>query len=76
MGEVKRATVYLDAHIHRILKIKAAESGDTVSNLINQAVRQALREDAADLAAFDERGGESDRSFADLLQELEADGRL
>jgi hypothetical protein len=48
-GNVKRATIYLDAHIHRILKLKAVETGDTISNLVNAAIRQSLHEDLSRL---------------------------
>ena len=48
-GNVRRATIYLDAQLHRILKLKAVETGDTISNLVNDAVRQSLQEDLAGL---------------------------
>ena len=48
----KRATIYLDPIVHKALKLKAVETSRSVSDLVNQAVRQALAEDADDLAAF------------------------
>ena len=72
----KRSTVYLDPDLHRALKVQAAETSSNVSELINQAVREALREDRDDLAAFDERASESTISFEKILQRLDLDGKL
>ena len=52
MPKVKRATVYLDPTLHRALRVKAAETDESVSALVNSAVRLSLGEDATDLAAF------------------------
>jgi hypothetical protein len=46
-----RATVYLEPDLHRALSVKAAETDQTISELVNQAVHQSLIEDAEDLAA-------------------------
>ena len=54
--EVKRATVYLDADLHRAVKIKAGLSSVTISELISEAIRDSLREDASDIAALESAG--------------------
>jgi hypothetical protein len=54
----KRATIYLDPVVHKALKLKAVETSRSVSDLVNEAVRQALAEDAEDLAAFEGRVNE------------------
>jgi hypothetical protein len=72
----KRVTVYLDPALHRALRIKAAETETTVSDLVNAAVRQSLMEDAADLAIFDARAREPALAFEDVLKELRSSGRL
>jgi len=72
----KRATVYLDPDLHRVLKIKSAHSGQTLFELVNQAVRQSLVEDHDDLLAFDERKDEQNLDFEDVLKELKASGKL
>ncbi|MCX6559212.1 MAG: CopG family transcriptional regulator [Candidatus Aminicenantes bacterium] len=72
----KRYTVYLQEDLHRALKVKAAETGYSVSDLVNNAVRLALREDAEDLAAFEERKNERIVSFEDVVKKLKADGKL
>ncbi len=72
----KRATVYLDSRIHRALKLKAAQTDATVSDLVNDAVRLSLKEDAIDLQAIQDRAHESTRPFEDVLRDLKRDGLL
>ncbi len=74
--ETKRATIYLDKAIHRALRLKAAETSRSMSEIVNQAIRQALAEDAEDLAAFEERADESLVSYENMLKELKEDGRI
>ena len=72
----KRATVYLDPDLHRALKIKSAQSDQTLSELVNLAVRQSLEEDHDDLKAFQERKNEPNLDFEEVLKELKASGKL
>ncbi len=72
----RRATIYLDADLHRALKLKAAGSDRTVSDIVAEAVRRDLAEDAVDLMAFEEREDEPGLSFADVVKELRRDGRI
>jgi hypothetical protein len=73
---VRRSTVYLKASIHRALRMKAAETEKSISDLINEAVRLSLAEDAEDLAAFKERRKERDLSFEDVLKDMKRRGKL
>jgi len=72
----KRATVYFEPHIHRALRLKAAETDTSVSEIVNDAVRQALAEDAEDLALFEERAHEPRLLFEDVLKDMKRRGRL
>jgi hypothetical protein len=72
----KRSTVYLDPELHKALKLQAAETETNVSELINDAVRDALREDRDDLAAFEERASEPTLSFEQMLKRLNLDGKV
>jgi hypothetical protein len=74
--QLKRATVYFDPETHRALRLKAAETDRTMSNLVNDAVRRDLLEDAIDLAAFEERAGERNLSFEKVVRDLQRRGRL
>ena len=71
-----RATIYLDPRIHKALRIKAAETDQTISELVSQAVRQALAEDEEDLAAFRARGREPNLPFETVLKDLKRRGLL
>jgi plasmid stability protein len=72
----KRATIYLDPDLHKALRLKAVETSRSVSDLVNEAVREALAEDAEDLAAFRERAGEPLISYDEMVTRLKKDGRI
>jgi hypothetical protein len=72
----KRITVYLAPSYHRALRVKAAETDYSVSDLINEAVKQSLAEDAADLEAFEKRKAEPLISLEDVLRTLKKDGKI
>jgi hypothetical protein len=76
MSKVKRATVYFDPALHRALRVKAAETEQSLSDLVNSAVRVTLAEDAADLAAFAARVTEPSVAFEDVLRDLKRRGKL
>lgn len=76
MGESKRATVYFEPDLHQALRIKAAELDTTLSDLVNEAVRRALAEDAEDLLAFEERADEPHLVFEEVVKELRRSGKL
>ena len=72
----KRTTVYLDQELHQALRLKAAVTDRSMSELINEMIRERLAEDAEDLEAFRERANEPVISYESLLQELQAHGKL
>ena len=74
--KTKRVTVYFDPEIHRVLRLKAAETDRSVSDLVNDAVKLSLSEDAEDLAAFEERAGEPNLSFEEVLKDMKRSGKL
>ena len=76
MGTAKRATIYLDPRLHRALRLKAAETDRTISEIVSRAVRQSLSEDAEDLAAFEERGHEPDLPFESVVKDMKKRGLL
>ncbi len=71
-----RTTIYLKPNVYRALKVKAATTDRSVSDLVNAAVLESLREDALDLEAFERRAKEPSRSFEKLLGDLKRDGTL
>ena len=72
----KRSTVYLDPALHKALRLQALETSRSVSELINDAVRDELAEDAGDLALFEERKNEATIGFETFVKGLKADGTL
>lgn len=76
MGQTKRITVYFDRELHRSLSKKAAQSDQSISHVVNEAVRLALAQDAEDLKAFRERAAEPNLDFADVVKSLKRRGKL
>ena len=74
--EAVRSTVYLESDLHQALRLKAAHSKRSMSDIVNEALRQALSEDQEDLAAVRARAGESALNYEDFLAKLKADGTL
>ncbi len=72
----KRATVYFDPVLHKALRMKAAATDRSLSDLVNEAVRQSLAEDAEDLAAFEHRVSEPDLRFEDVVKDLKRSGKI
>jgi hypothetical protein len=72
----KRATVYFDPNIHKALKLKSIETSKSISELVNEAVKSALAEDAEDIIAFEDRADEPLISFSDMVKRLKKDGRI
>lgn len=76
MAAAKRATVYFETDVHRALRLKAAETERSVSDLVNEAVRAQLAEDADDLEAFRTRKKEQAIHFEDFVRDMKRRGRL
>lgn len=76
MGTARRATVYLEADLHRALRVKAAETDKSISDLVNAAVRLNLAEDAEDLAAYRTRAKEPNLDLEKVLRDLRRRGKL
>ena len=76
MSDPKRTTVYFEPDIHRALRLKSAVSERSMSEMVNDAVRASLAEDADDLAAFDDRADESTIDFEDFVKKMRRSGRL
>jgi plasmid stability protein len=75
-SDAVRSTLYLESALHQALRLKAATAHRTMSEIVNDALRAALREDEDDLAAFAERAREEPVSYEAFLAQLKADGTL
>ena len=76
MSSPKRATVYFEPEIHRALKLKAATSDKSISDMVNDAVKLTLAEDAEDLEAFEARKREPNLDFEQFVKALKRRGKL
>lgn len=72
----KRSTIYFDADLHRAVRMKAAAMDASVSDIVNEAVRRSLAEDAEDLEAFEKRRREPVLSFEEVVRSLKRRGKL
>lgn len=72
----KKSTIYFDPQIHKALRLKAAETDSSVSDVVNEAIRIVFAEDAEDLAAFSERAQEPNLSFETALKDLKRRGKI
>lgn len=73
---MKRTTVYLDESLHRALQLKAIENHNSVSELINNAIRFTLAEDSLDIEAYHKRKNETSLSFENVLKKLKQNGKI
>lgn len=73
---MKRSTIYFDPEIHRALRLKAAETEHSISDLVNEAVRYSLLQDAEDLETIRAREDEPLYSFEEVVKELKNSGKL
>ncbi len=75
-SSAQRATIYFDSDLHKALRLKAADTHRSISEIVNDAVRQSLREDQEDLAAAADRIAEPTITYEALLKDLKAHGKL
>ena len=76
MTAPKRATVYFEAEVHKALRLRAAANDRSISDLVNDAVRVSLAEDAADLSSIDRRKKERSVSFDSFVQGMKRHGLI
>jgi plasmid stability protein len=76
MSTPKRATVYFEPEVHKALRLRAAANDRSISDMVNDAVKASLAEDATDLAAFDKRKRERSVSFDGFVKDMKQRGLL
>ena len=76
MEESKRATIYFDADVHRALRLRAAACNRSISDMVNEAVRMTLAEDADDLRDVKQREEEESIGFEEFVSSLRKSGRI
>ena len=76
MTSLKRATVYFEPSVHKALRLRAATSERSISDMVNDAVKASLAEDAEDLAEFESRKKERTESFESFVQSMKRRGLI
>lgn len=76
MSSPKRATIYFEPGVHKALRLKAVQTEQSISDLVNVAVRQSLEEDTEDLQAFETRKKEPSLLFESVVKDLKRRGNL
>lgn len=76
MSTPKRATVYFQPEVHKALRLRAAASDQSISDMVNDAVKASLAEDATDLAAFELRKKERSHSFETFVRGMKRRGLI
>ena len=74
--QLKRATIYFEPELHSAVRLKSVHTNRTISDIVNDSLRSALREDQEDLDAFDSRASEPVISYEQLLTKLKKDGKI
>lgn len=72
----KRYTIYFEPTIHRVLKLMSVETDQSISEIVNEAIRNELAQDQDDLETFAKRAKEQTISYEALLKKLKADGKI
>ena len=72
----KRSTVYFEPAVHQALKVRAATSHHSISEIVDEAVRLLMLEDQEDLQAFSERVNEPELTYEELLADLKKHGKI
>lgn len=71
-----RTTITINDKLYRALKMRAADSDASISQLIENAVKYQVLEDLEDIEDAKKRQQESSYSFDDLVAQLKAEGLL
>jgi hypothetical protein len=76
MPATKRAPIYLDPALHDVLLERAAEADTSISDIVNDVLRNALDDDEADHAIFEQRRNDQTVVFDTALADLKRRGLL
>jgi hypothetical protein len=74
--QAKRATIYFDPELHKALRLKSVETSRSITDLVNEAVREALSEDAEDIISFEKRKDEPFLSYDLMVKRLKENGSI
>ena len=72
----KRITIYLDEDFFNAFQLKGTVQSRSISDLVNQAVKESLAKDAENVPAFEEKVNEAVISYGEMLTKLKKEGRI
>ena len=75
-AQTKRTTIYLDPALHKALRLKEIAASKSVSELINEAIRESFEEDYDDITAFEERVKEPIINYEEMIKNLKKNGKI
>jgi len=71
-----KVTLNLEDTILQVLKRKASETKQSMSELVNDALKASLQEDLEDIKSWEERKGEDTYDYEEFVELLKKDGVL
>jgi len=71
-----KITLNLEDTILKALKLKATETNQSMSELVNDALKASLQEDLEDIKFWEERKGEDTYDYEEFVELLKKDGVL
>ena len=71
---MSKATLYLKEPIHRALRLKAAETRQSMSALVNDAIEATLLEDLEDIQDWRDSRNDEKIGFEEFVKLLKKDG--
>lgn len=71
-----RPTIPVDAHLYRRLQRMSKKTDRDLADLVEEAVRLLIQEEAEDLADLEAREGEERVDFGEAVKDLKSRGRL
>ena len=71
-----RTTITINDKLFRALKMRAAETDESVSSFVENAVKCQVLEDLEDIADASKRKNEPEYSFNELVEQFKAEGLL
>jgi len=74
--KTKRTTVYLEPGLLKVMRYQALINETSVSEMINDAIRNQITEDAEDIADIEARKNEPLIPFEEVVKRLKLDGLI
>ena len=71
-----KSVLYFEDSIHQVLRLKATETMQSMSELVNDALKASLQEELEDIKSWRERKDEETYGYEEFVELLKKDGIL